>query len=122
MRNRTPKRANKRGADPAEHYTRLADDFGFSRGAYRAVDDGRPSGHILLQPLSLFILSLLALVLVCGVQLWRMGTFDVIFGNKSAVVDHSSKRWMLNGRSARVADDRVTDVEEPGAADEEDGE
>ncbi len=119
MRNRTPKRANKRGADPAEHYTRLADDFGFSRGAYRAVDDGRPSGHILLQPLSLFILSLVALVLVCGVQLWRMGTFDAVFGSQSAVVDKSSKRWMLNGRAARVSDDRVADAEEPDTADEE---
>jgi hypothetical protein len=111
MRKRSPK-----GKDqPVEHYTSLAAEFGYSRGAYRAIDAGRPMSRtrLLLQPLSLFILSLLALVLVCGVQLWRMGTFDVIFGAKSAVVDRSSKRWMLNGRAARIADDRVTGVEAP---------
>lgn len=75
--------------------------------------------RFLLQPLSLFILSLLTLVLVCGVQLWRMGTFDGIFGAKSAVVDKSSKRWMLNGRAPRVADDRVAGAEESDTAGEE---
>ena len=113
---RSPKRASKPKADPPDHYSRLADDFGYTRhGQYRGSDDGRPmtGSRFWLQPLTLFILSLLALVLVCALQLWRMGTFDAVFGARSAQVDPSSKRWMLNGRSARTADDRVRNPQEP---------
>ncbi len=113
MRKRSPK-----GKDqPVEHYTSLAAEFGYSRGSYRSIDEGRPISRIrlLLQPLSLFIMSLMALVLVCALQLWRMGTFDPIFGAKSAVMDKSSKRWLLNGRAARVTDDRVVEVDDPDA-------
>jgi hypothetical protein len=114
MGNRSPKGKGR----PAEHYSSLATEFGYSRGSYRAIDEGRPMSRtrLLLQPLSLFIMSLIALVLVCALQLWRMGTFDPIFGAKSAVIDKSSKRWLLNGRAARVSDDRVVAVDEPDAA------
>jgi hypothetical protein len=101
--------------DPTEHYTRLADEFGMPRGGhYTASDDGRPmtGARFWLQPVTLFILSLLALVVVGGAQLWRMGLFDPIFGPKSAQMDKGSKRWMANGRSARPAAD-VVEVDEP---------
>ncbi len=116
MRNHAPKRKSKAKADPANHYSRLADDFGYTRrGQYRGSDAGRlmTGRRFWLQPLTLFILSLLALVLVCGLQLWRMGTFDAVFGPKSAQIDRSSKRWMLNGRSPRAADDHTAKNEEP---------
>ena len=106
MRSRSPKRASDLKPDPAEHYTRLADEFGMPRGGrYTMTDDGRPitGARFWLQPLTLFILSLIALVAVCAVQFWRLGVFDPIFGPKGALVDTSSKRWILNGRSARPA-------------------
>jgi hypothetical protein len=116
MRNRSPKRASELKPDPAAHYNRLADEFGMPRGGtYHARDAGRPmtGRHFWLQPLTLFILSLLALVLVSSLQLWRLGWFSVLFGAKSAEVDRSSKRWLLNGRSARTADDRTLNAPEP---------
>lgn len=118
MRNRSPKGESKKDRHSADHYSRLADDFGYVRGAYRAIDEGRPMSRIrlLLQPLSLFIISLIALVLVCGLQLWRMGMFDPLFAAKSAMVDKAPKRWLLNGRATRVADDRIVQIGEPEAA------
>ncbi len=118
MRNRSPKGAGNGKGHSAEHYTRLAEEFGFARSGYRAIDEGRPMSRIrfLLQPLSLFIMSLTALVLVCGIQLWRMGMFDPLFAAKSAVVDKAPKRWLLNGRATRVADDRNVETGEPEAA------
>ena len=116
MRNRSLKRDSEPQADPADHYTRLADEFGSPRrGRYTAVDEGRPmtGARFWLQPLTLFILSLLALIVVGGLQLWRMGILDPIFGPKSAIAAKASKRWMANGRAAPVADDRVIDGEEP---------
>ena len=116
MRNRSPKRASNEKGNHTDHYTRLADDFGFTRrGHYRVSDNGKlmTGSRFWLQPLTLFILSLIALVMVCAVQLWRMGTFDGVFGARSAQIDPSSKRWMLNGRSARTADDRVRNPQEP---------
>ena len=107
MRNRSLKRDSEPQADPADHYTRLADEFGSPRrGRYTAVDEGRPmtGTRFWLQPLTLFILSLHALIVVGGLQLWRMGILDPIFGPKSAVVDKSSKRWIQNDRAAPVAD------------------
>ena len=65
-----------------------------------------------MQPLSLFILSLIALVVVSGIQLWRLGMFDSVFGPKSAQVEKGSKRWMASGRSPRPAADAVA-AEEP---------
>jgi Co/Zn/Cd efflux system component len=122
MRNRSPKRASELEADPVEHYTRLADDFGYSRH-YRSRDDGRQhnSRRLMLEPLSLFIFAVLALLAVIATQMWQWGVFDPIFGSKSAVVDTSSKRWQLNGRAARVADDRVVEVDEPDVSPDEDG-
>lgn len=125
MRHRSPNRASSLEADPVEHYTRLAEEFGHPRrGHYRARDEGRPvgPGKLLLQPLSLFIIALMALVIVSGVQLWRVGMFDSIFGSKSAVLDNGPKRWMLNGRAARVPDDRTADADEPEAEADEDSE
>jgi hypothetical protein len=115
MRNRSPKGESKKDGHSADHYSRLADDFGYVRGAYRAIDEGRPMSRLrfFLQPLSLFIISLVALVLLCGVQLYRMGMFDPIFGPKSATVANGPKRWMLNGKAQRVADDRIVVVDEP---------
>ena len=75
------------------------------------------SGQFLLQPLTLFILAVLALLIVSAVQFWRIGAFEPIFGDKAAVVDRGSKRWMMNGHAAR-ADSRVTITQEP--ADDED--
>lgn len=115
MRNRGSKRARDLKPDPTEHYTRLADEFGVPRGGhYTASDDGRPltGARFWLQPVTLFILSLLALVVVGGAQLWRMGLFDPVFGPKSAQVEKGSKRWMVNGRSARPAAE-VVNTEEP---------
>jgi hypothetical protein len=115
MRNRSPKGAGKKDGHSADHYTRLAEDFGFARSGYRAIDEGRPMSRIrfLLQPLSLLIISLIALVIVSGLQLWRHGVFDPIFGPKSATVAKGPKRWMLNGRATRVGDDRVVEIDEP---------
>lgn len=115
MRKSSPQRARDPKPDPTEHYTRLADEFGMPRGGrYTATDDGRPmtGARFWLQPVTLFILSLLALVVVGGAQLWRMGLFDPIFGAKSAQVEKGSKRWLLNGGSARPAPD-VVNVDEP---------
>ncbi len=121
MRNRSDKGTGKRG-HAVEHYTRLAEEFGFSRGPYRTPDDRRTPGgqHMLLQPLSLFIMSLIALVLVCAVQLWRMGTFDSVFGARSAVVEKGSKRWLLGGHARRVRDDRKAAPAKPEAAFDDD--
>jgi hypothetical protein len=118
MRNRSAKGASEEDGHSADHYTRLAEDFGFARSGYRAIDEGRPMSRIrfLLQPLSLFVMSLTALVLVCGLQLWRMGMFDPLFAAKSAVVDKAPKRWLLNGRATRVSDDRIVPTGEPEAA------
>jgi hypothetical protein len=116
MRKRSPKRASEPASASTEHYARIADDFGSPRrGRYTAVDEGRPmtGARFWLQPLTLFILSLLALVLVSGVQLWRLGWFGVWFGAKSAEVDLSSKRWQLDGRRAAPADTEMTDIDEP---------
>ena len=115
MRKRSPQRGRDLKPDPTEHYTRLADEFGMPRGGrYTASDDGRPmtGARFWLQPVTLFILSLLALVVVGGAQLWRIGLFDPIFGPKSAQMEKGSKRWMANGRSARPAAD-VVNVDEP---------
>jgi hypothetical protein len=130
MRIRLQKRARDVGADPANHYARLADDMGHARKAYRATDDGKPlSGAMLLmQPLSLFLMSLMALVLLCAIQLWRQGMFPPLFANKGAVVDGAPKNWILNGRARRVEDDRLvrspakplTQVAAPAEDDEED--
>ncbi len=112
MRIRSPKRARQGKVDRADHYTRMADEFGSPRrGRYTASDDGRPmtGGRFWLQPLTLLILSLLALVLVSGLQLWRLGWFGVWFGEKSAHVDSSSKRWQLDGRKAAPVDPVITD-------------
>jgi hypothetical protein len=67
MRIRVPKHRRKIGGDPANHYSRLADDIGHNRRSYRAIDDGKPLGAaaLLFQPLSLFLISLMALVLLC---------------------------------------------------------
>lgn len=115
MAKRAPKGADKKNGRATEHYTRLAEDFGYARRGYRAIDEGRAKSRFrfLLQPLSLFITSLIALVLVCGVQLYRMGMFDAILGPKSATVAKGPKRWMLNGHARRVADDRSVEVDEP---------
>ena len=109
MRIRLQKRARDVGAEPASHYARLADDIGHSRKSYRAVDDGKPlSGTMLLmRPLSLFLISLMALVLLCAIQLWRQGVFSPLFANKGAIVDSSPKSWILNGRAPRVEDERL---------------
>lgn len=109
MRIRLQKRERDVGAEPAGHYARLADDIGHSRKSYRAIDDGKPlSGTmLLLRPLSLFLMSLMALVLLCAIQLWRQGVFSPLFANKGAVVDSSPKSWILNGRAPRVEDDRL---------------
>lgn len=118
MRIRSPKRAREHKADPADQYTRMADEFGTPRrGRYTASDDGGPmtGGRFWLQPLTLFILSLLALVLVSSLQLWRLGWFGVWFGAKSAQVDRSSKRWQLDGRRAAPVDPVITDGDDPGA-------
>ena len=67
MRFRLPKRGSKPDAVKAEHYARLGDNFGSPRrGRYINGDEGQPitGGRFWLQPLTLFILSLLALVLV----------------------------------------------------------
>jgi Co/Zn/Cd efflux system component len=121
MRNRSPKRASELEADPVAHYTRLADDFGYSRH-YRTHNDGKPKGNrrLMLEPLSLFIFAVLALLAVIATQMWQWGVFDPIFGSKSAIVSTSSKRWQLNGRAARVADDRTAAADEPDAAADED--
>jgi hypothetical protein len=114
MRNRSPKRKSEPEAAPIEHYARLADEFGSPRrGRYTAVDEGRPmtSGRFWLQPLSLFILSLMALMMVSSVHLWRLGWFGYWFGAKSAQVDMSSKRWQLDGRKAAPVDPMITDSE-----------
>ena len=90
MRIRSPKRARQGKVDRADHYTRMADEFGTPRrGRYTASDDGAPmtGGRFWLQPISLFILSIVALVLVSSLQLWRLGWFGVWFGAKSAQVD-----------------------------------
>lgn len=103
MRNRSPKRASESKAERAARFTRLADDYGAPRrGRYTQGNEARPmSGRqFWFQPLTLFILSLIALVLVSTAQLYRFGVFDPIFGPKSATVDPSSKRWQLNGRRA----------------------
>ena len=109
MRIRLQKRERDVGAEPASHYARLADDIGHSRKSYRAVDDGKPlSGTMLLmRPLSLFLISLIALVLLCAIQLWRQGVFLPLFANKGAIVDSSTKSWILNGRAPRVEDNRL---------------
>ena len=109
MRIRLQKRERDVGAEPASHYARLADDIGHSRKSYRAIDDGKPlSGTmLLLRPLSLFLMSLMALVLLCAVQLWRQGVFSPLFANKGAIVDRSPKSWILNGRAPRVEDERL---------------
>ena len=109
MRIRLQKRERDVGAEPASHYARLADDIGHSRKSYRAVDDGKPlSGTmLLLRPLSLFLMSLMALVLLCAIQLWRQGVFSPLFANKGAIVDSSPKSWILNGRAPRVEDERL---------------
>jgi hypothetical protein len=115
MRKKSPQRARDLKPDATEHYTRLADEFGMPRGGrYTATDDGRPmtGARFWFQPVTLFILSLIALALVGGAQLWRMGLFDSIFGPKSAQVEKGSKRWMLNRNSARSAAD-VVNVDEP---------
>ena len=113
MRIRLQKRERDVGAEPASHYARLADDIGHSRKSHRAVDDGKPlSGTmLLLRPLSLslslFLISLMALVLLCAIQLWRQGVFSPLFANKGAIVDSSTKSWILNGRAPRVEDNRL---------------
>jgi hypothetical protein len=107
MRNRSPKRASESKAERAAHYKRLADDYGAPRrGRYTQANEGRPmSGRqFWFQPLTLFILSLIALFFVSMIQLYRFGVFDPIFGPKSATVDTSSKRWQLDGRRAAPAD------------------
>ena len=76
------------------------------------------SGQFLLQPLTLFILAVLALLIVSAVQLWRIGAFEPIFGDKAAVVDRGSKRWMMNGRAAPAADHPL-DTAEPANEDDE---
>jgi hypothetical protein len=129
MRNRSLKRKSEPTVAPVEHYARLADEFGSPRrGRYTAVDEGRPmtGSRFWLQPLTLFILSLLALLLVSSAQLWRLGWFGVWFGAKSAQVDRSSKRWQLDGRKSAPASPMITASEErevdggPPADDEED--
>lgn len=112
MRFRLSKRGSDSNAVKAEHYARLGENFGSPRrGRYTNADDGRmmSGGRFWLQPLTLFILSLLALVLVSGVQLWRLGWFGVWFGAKSAQVDNSPKRWQLDGRRASPVDPAVPD-------------
>ena len=115
MANRSPKGANKKDGGAVEHYTRLADDFGYARGGYRAIDDGRGMSRLrfFLQPLSLFIMALVALVFLCGIQLYRMGTFDAIFGPKSATIAMGERRWQLNGHAKRATDDHVVNMDEP---------
>ena len=79
---------------------------------------------LLMRPLSLFLMSLMALVLLCAIQLWRQGIFSPLFANKGAVVDRSAKSWILNGRAPRVEDDRLgrRPVKAEVAAPVEDGE
>ena len=115
MRNRSAKGKGDAKGHSDEHYTMLAEEFGHARRGYRAIDEGRAlsGGRLLLQPLSLFIMSLLALVFLCGVQLWRMGIFDPLFAAKGAVVDKSSKRWLLNGHAPRAAYDGPAVIAEP---------
>lgn len=116
MRKRSPKRASEPKSASAEHYARIADDFGSPRrGRYTAVDEGRPmtGARFWFQPVTLFFLSLMALVMVSGVQLWRLGWFSVWFGAKSAQVDKSSKRWQLNGRQAAPVAADITEIDEP---------
>ncbi len=115
MRNRPLPRACDLEADPVEHYTRLAEEFGHSRRQYKACDDGRSLGgaRLMLEPLSLFIFALLALIAVAALQLWRIGAFDPVFGTQSARVDPAPKQWLLNGHAPRVADDRALDRGDP---------
>ena len=122
MRKRALPRASDLQADPVEHYTRLAEEFGHSRrGHYRAADDGKPvsGGRLMTQPLSLFILSLLALILVGTAHLWQRGMFDGLFPSNGATVDPASKRWLMNGGAARVAEKRVADVDDAEAVEPE---
>ncbi len=110
MRFRLPKRGGDPTGAKAEHYARLGENFGSPRrGRYINGDEGGNGGRFWLQPLTLFILSLLALALVSGVQLWRLGWFGVWFGAKSAQIDQSPKRWQLDGRRAAPVDPAVPD-------------
>ena len=112
MRFRLSKRGRDRDGVKAEHYARLGENYGSPRrGRYTNIETGQPiaGGRFWLQPLTLFILSLLALVLVSGIQLWRLGWFGVWFGAKSAQVDPSPKRWQLDGRKAAPVDPAVPD-------------
>jgi hypothetical protein len=116
MRKRSLKRASEPQSASTEHYARIADDFGRPRrGRYTASDDGAPmtGSRFWFQPVTLFFLSILALLMVSGLQLWRLGWFGVWFGAKSAQVDKSSKRWQLDGRRAAPVDAEVTDIDEP---------
>ncbi len=122
MRKRAPQRASDPKADPVEHYTRLAEDFGYShRGYYKSAHDGKPvsGGRLMTQPLSLFILSLLALIMVGTAHLWQGGVFDGLFPSRGPKVDPASKKWQVNGGAARVAAERVTNVDESEAAEPE---
>ena len=119
---RSTQRARELKADAAEHYTRLAEEFGHARRGYRSVDNGGPGGReILWQPLSLFIMALMALIMVCGLQAKRLGMFDFILGSGSAQAPTGSKRWMMNGRAHRVADDRTAAARDPDGDDDNGG-
>ena len=97
------------------HFDSLAAEFGHKRGVSANRESGRPVGlgTLLLQPLSLFILSVMALAMVLGVKYWRAGAFDHLFAPRGAVVDVAPKRWMLNHGAARVHDDTVGEPDTP---------
>lgn len=116
MRLSRSKRARDVKAENADHYTRLASEFGMPRGViYTAKHDGRrlTEGSLLREPLALFIIALLTFIVVGTAQLYQIGMFDSVFGPKSAEASAASKRWMQGGRAGRVADDRASSSPEP---------
>lgn len=115
MDKRSAKAAGKAKGRASTTASRAEEDFAFSRLSYRSEGRARSPGNRfwLFEPLALFILSLILLVLLCGVQLYRMGKFDAVFGPKSATMAKGSKSWMQNGRARRIADDRLVNIDEP---------
>jgi len=76
------------------------------------LDDGRPMGlfGLLMRPLSLFLLSIVALTSLYAFKLWREGWFEQFRQPEVPVVEAPQTSWIAGRGQAPPIEDRVPEV------------
>ena len=100
----------------------LRHDLGGRRtNSYRAIDDGGPdsAAALLMRPLSLFLMSCVALAIVLAVWAWQSGFIGQFLPDRGAVTPVERMRWTTGGRERTLRPEeplRVVDHDAPAVA------